>query len=51
MAILIDIKSAKFVEKNNVNIIPIKKPYLRNTLYTKLKKLEYKNLEQDAIKI
>ena len=28
-----------------------KKPYLRNTLYTKLKKLEYKNLEQDAIKI
>ena len=28
-----------------------KKPYLRNTLYTKLKKLEYKNLEQDVIKI
>jgi FO synthase len=28
-----------------------KKPYLRNTLYTDLKKLEYKNLEHNAIKI
>ena len=35
----------KLIQKAN------KKPYLRNTLYTKLKKLEYKNLEQDAIKI
>ncbi len=28
-----------------------KEPFLRNTLYTKLKKVDYKNLEQDAIKI
>jgi len=40
-----DIEFIKLIQKAN------KKPYLRNTLYTKLKKLEYKNLEQDAIKI
>ena len=40
-----DLEFIKLIEKAN------KKPYLRNTLYTKLKKLEYKNLEQDAIKI
>ena len=28
-----------------------KEPFLRNTLYTKLKRVDYKNLEQDAIKI
>ena len=40
-----DLEFIKLIQKAN------KKPYLRNTLYTKLKKLEYKNLEQDAIKI
>ena len=40
-----DFEFIKLIQKAN------KKPYLRNTLYTKLKKLEYKNLEQDAIKI
>ena len=40
-----DIEFIDLIQKSN------KKPYLRNTLYTKLKKLEYKNLEQDAIKI
>ena len=40
-----DLEFVKLIQKAN------KKPYLRNTLYTKLKKLEYKNLEQDAIKI
>ena len=40
-----DLEFVNLIQKAN------KKPYLRNTLYTKLKKLEYKNLEQDAIKI
>ena len=40
-----DLEFINLIQKAN------KKPYLRNTLYTKLKKLEYKNLEQDAIKI
>jgi len=40
-----DLEFIDLIQKSN------KKPYLRNTLYTKLKKLEYKNLEQDAIKI
>ena len=40
-----DLEFIKLIQKAN------KKPYLRNTLYTKLKILEYKNLEQDAIKI
>ena len=40
-----DLEFIDLIQKAN------KKPYLRNTLYTKLKKLEYKNLEQDAIKI
>ncbi|RZP20786.1 MAG: 7,8-didemethyl-8-hydroxy-5-deazariboflavin synthase subunit CofH [Candidatus Actinomarinales bacterium] len=40
-----DLEFINLIEKAN------KKPYLRNTLYTKLKKLEYKNLEQDVIKI
>ena len=40
-----DLEFIDLIQKAN------KKPYLRNTLYTKLKKLEYKNLEEDAIKI
>ncbi len=40
-----DLEFINLIQKAN------KKPYLRNTLYTKLKKLEYKNLVQDAIKI
>ena len=40
-----DLEFIDLIQKAN------KKPYLRNTLYTKLKKLEYKNLEQDVIKI